>query len=73
MRLVSKEIKTSTKIYKGFHQGKKTDREIIARACGFQEGEAVATAEMVFENDSNIYQLTMGYEAQGEKFKRYTK
>lgn len=67
MKLVSKEIKNKEFIYNGFVQGSNTDKDVIARACGYFSGDIICSVKLKFESEKEQYFLNIDFEAQGEQ------
>lgn len=67
MKLLSKEIKNSEHLYEGFIQGSETDKDVIARACGYLNGDLVCSVKAKLEDEQFEYSLNIDYSTSGEQ------
>lgn len=67
MNIKGNKLSLSPKMYPAFQKGSETDKDVIARACGFDSGMTVLSFECSFEYMDLNYEIKIDFGTQGEQ------
>lgn len=68
MKILEYSIKDNDPIFEGFILGTKTDKDVLARACGiFANNCTMTSVNVKLEDDQLIYMFKVDYSTQGEQ------
>jgi hypothetical protein len=67
MKILNTNFELSQKMYPNFQKGSETDKDVIARACGFNQGMIILSYTVDFEFDKNKYELQIDFATSGEQ------
>ena len=67
MNIKSNKLTLSPVMYPSFQKGSETDKDIIARACGFDSSMVILSLYCSFSYNNIDYELTIDFSTQGEQ------
>ena len=67
MKILNTNFELSPKIYPNFQKGSETDKDVIARACGFDQGITILSYTVDFEFNNSKYELQVDFATSGEQ------
>lgn len=67
MKVLNQKFELRSDMYEGFQEGGITDLDVVARACGNEEGQNLLTFMAKVEVNDKIYNLRVDYATRGQQ------
>lgn len=67
MKVLNQKFELRSDMYEGFQEGGITDLDVVARACGNEEGQNLLTFMAKIEVNNRLYNLRVDYATRGQQ------